>query len=55
MLTSFVKVKGTVPGPVDIIVTRMLPLHELGEGEARNQLTQVMQQSYNLRVGSAGG
>lgn len=54
MLTSFVKVLGTVPGPVDIIVTRMLPLHELGEGDARNQLT-AMQQSYNLRVGSAGG
>lgn len=54
MLTSFVKVLGIVPGPVDIIVTRMLPLHELGEGEARNQVM-AMQQSYNLRAGSTGG
>lgn len=31
MLTSFVKVLGIVPGPVDITVTRMLPLLNWGK------------------------
>lgn len=53
VLTSFIKVPGTVSGPVDIIVTRMLPLLEEGEGGARNQLM-AMRRTYSLIAGNAG-
>lgn len=53
MLTSFIKVPGTVSGPVGIIVTRMLPLLEEGEGGARNQLMAV-RRTYCLIAGNAG-
>lgn len=52
MLTSLIKVPGTVSGSVDLIVTTMLPLPEKGEGGTKKQLV-AMQQTYGLRTGSA--
>ena len=47
MLTSFVKVLGIVPGPVDITVTRMLPLLNWGK---ERQGTSIRANPFIIRV-----